>query len=99
LLGDVQIGRRGADDLAEVDAEIVAAYIEGLSDEGHPAEPGQVARLHALQMAVFSGLSSVPVEYLGAPPSPARDRLARARASIATYCLDLVDATNGTTRT
>jgi hypothetical protein len=44
-------------------------------------------------MAVFSGLSSVPVEYLGAPPSPARDRLARARASIATYCLDLVDAT------
>ena len=70
LLGDVQIGRRSADDLAAIDAEIVAAYVEGFADESHRPHPAQVARLHALQMAVFTGLSSMPFEHLGAPPAP-----------------------------
>ncbi len=93
LLGDVQIGRRPADDLAAIDEEIVPAYIEGLADECHVVDPEQVARLHALQMAVFSGLSSMPFEHLGSPPSPDLDRLAATRAAITTYCLDRVDAT------
>jgi hypothetical protein len=93
LLGDVQIGRRPADDLTAIDAVIVPAYAEGLRDESHAADPAQVERLHALQMAVFTGLSSMPFEHLGAPPSPALDRLAATRAAIATYCLDLVQAT------
>lgn len=95
LLGDVQIGRRHADDLAAIDAAIVPAYVEGLNDEGRTAEPGQVARLHALQMAVFTGLSSMPFEHLGAPPSPELERLAATRAAITTYCLDRVEATDG----
>ena len=94
LLGDVQIGRRPADDLAAVDAGIVPAYVEGLTDEGYEAEPAQVERLHALQMAVFSGLSSMPFEHLGDPPSPALERLAATRAAITTYCLDRVEATH-----
>jgi hypothetical protein len=98
LLGDVQIGRRPADDLAAVDAQIVPAYVEGLTDEGYAAEPAKVARLHALQMAVFIGLSSMPFEHLGDPPSPALDRLAATRAAITTYCLDRVEATQVTTQ-
>ena len=97
LLGDVQIGRRPADDLAAVDAQIVPAYVAGLTDEGYAADPAQVLRLHALQMAVFSGLSSMPFEHLGDPPSPALERLAATRAAITTYCLDRVEATQATT--
>jgi hypothetical protein len=98
LLGDVQIGRRPADDLAAIDAGIVPAYVDGLRAEGHGAEPARVARLHALQMAVFSGLSSMPFEHLGTPPSPELDRLAATRAAITTYCLDRVEATERTPR-
>ncbi len=92
LLGDIQIGRRHADTLAAIDAEIVPAYLEGLIEEGHGAVPAQVARLHALQMAVFSGLSSMPFEHLGDAPSPALERLAATRAAITTYCLDRIEA-------
>ena len=98
LLGDVQIGRRPADDLAAVDARIVPAYVEGLTDEGYAAEPEQVLRLHALQMAVFIGLSSMPFEHLGDPQSPALEQLAATRAAITTYCLERVEATQVTTR-
>jgi hypothetical protein len=99
LLGDVQIGRRPADDLAATDATIVAAYVKGLVDEGHTPEPAHVARLHALQMTVFSGLSSIPFEHLGAAPSAALEQLAETRAAITTYCLDQIEATNDTART
>ena len=34
LVGDVQIGRRGADDLAELDEALVTAYVAGLRAEG-----------------------------------------------------------------
>ena len=61
LLGTRKIGRRPADDLAAIDARIVPADVEGLTDEGYRAEPEQVMRLHALQMAVFIGLSSMPL--------------------------------------
>lgn len=93
LLGDAQIGRRGADDLADLDARIVPAYVDGLTAEGHTVDPTQVERLHALQMAVFAGLSSMPFEHLGDQPSPELDRLATTRAAITTYCLDRVEAT------
>ncbi len=98
LVGDVQIGRRPADDLAAVDARIVPAYIDGLAAEGYTAESRQVTRLHVLQMVVFTGLSSMPVEHLGAPPSPRLERLAAARAAITTYCLDQIELTGATTR-
>lgn len=96
LLGDVQIGRRGADDLDVVDARIVPAYVDGLADEGHAVDPSQVERLHALQMAVFTGLSSMPFEHLHAQLSPELEALAATRAAITTYCLDRVEATGGT---
>lgn len=98
LLGDVQIGRRPADDLAAIDAEIIPAYIEGLTDEGQTVESQYVTRLHLLQMTVFTGLSSMPFEHLGAPPHPDLDRLAATRAAITTYCLDQIEATDNTTQ-
>ena len=98
LLGDIQIGRRCADDLAELDTAIVTSYLQGLTAEGHTAERAQVTRLHALQMTVFSGLSSMPFEHLHAAPSPELEQLATTRAAITTYCLDQIEATTATAR-
>ena len=93
VLGEVQLGRRPADTLAETDAAVVPAYVEGLAVESMVTDPALVTRLHALQMLIFSGLSSMPFEHLASPPSPELDTLAAGRASLATYCLDLVDST------
>lgn len=93
VLGEVQLGRRRAASLAQTDAAVVPAYVEGLAAEDMIVDQGLVERLHALQMLIFSGLSSMPFEHLGSPPSPQLDTLAADRAAIATYCLDLVDNT------
>ena len=95
LLGDVQIGRRTADSLAEIEAEILPAYVRGLADEGRLVDQDLVGRLHALQMMVFSGLSIMPFEHLAAPPSADLIKLARDRATIAEFCLDLVEQRGG----
>ena len=82
LIGDVQIGKQRAGDLAARDDAHVAAYVRGLRDEGfHIPEP-VVRRAHALHMLMMSGLSALPVELLDQPPPraggpgrrPRRDR-------------------------
>jgi hypothetical protein len=93
VLGDVQLGRRPGASLAETDAAVVPAYVEGLAVEGMPVDPTVVRRLHALQMLIFSGLSSMPFEHLDAAPSPKLTNLAADRAALATYCLNLAEAT------
>ena len=93
VLGEVQLGRRPAATLAQTDAAVGPEYVQGLVDEGMVVDPALVNRLHALQMLIFSGLSSMPFEHLASPPSPQLDRIAADRATIATYCLDLVERT------
>lgn len=93
LLGEVQLGRRPAATLAQTDAVIVPAYVEGLAAEGMFVDPVLVTRLHALQMMIYSGISSLPFEHLDSPPSPELTTIASDRAVLTTYCLDLVDRT------
>lgn len=93
VLGDVQLGRRPADTLAETDAGVMPAYVEGLAAEGMVVDPALVTRLHAVQMLIFTGLSSMPFEHLASPPSPELETLAANRAALATYCLDLAEST------
>lgn len=50
-------------------------------------------RAHALLMVIFSGLSAIPVEYLGSAPTPELHRVTAERAAAARFMLDLVDAT------
>ena len=64
LVGDVQIGRGRADTLAETEAAIVPAYVEGLRAEGCDLPLAAVRRAHALQLAIFSGISAVPFDLL-----------------------------------
>lgn len=98
LVGDVQIGARPADTLAETEAACVPAYAEGLRAEGVEVDHDTVARAHALHLMLFTGLSAP----LTSPPPPGADPSttahdARERAEIARFCLGLVEATSGRT--
>lgn len=95
LVGDVQVGRRSPDLLPETDAACVPAYVAGLRDEGLDAPEKSVRRAHALQLLLFTGLSTLPFELLESPPTPELIGVAADRAAIARFCLDLVDATGG----
>jgi hypothetical protein len=94
LVGDVQIGKRPADDLAERDEACLAAYVEGLRAEGMAAEASDVRRAHALQLMIFTGLSTLPFEYLDAGPTPELTELVAGRAEIARYSMALLAATD-----
>lgn len=93
LVGDVQLGRRDPGDLAVRDEACLMAYVAGLAAEGLAVPTRTVRRAHALQLAIFSGLSAVPFELLDQPQTSALHRLAAARAAVATHSMDLLDAT------
>ena len=96
LVGDVQIGRGRADTLAETEAAIVPAYVEGLRAEGCDLPLAAVRRAHALQLAIFSGISAVPFDLLPRwddASAPALLAVARNRAAVARLSMDLLDAT------
>ena len=95
LIGDVQIGKRRAGDLAARDDAHITEYVRGLRDEGCEVRETDVRRAHALHMVMMSGLSTVPTELLDRPPSPALDAMVADRAAIATFCLDRVASTAG----
>ncbi len=94
LIGDVQIGKRRAGDLAARDDANLAQYVRGLRDEGCDVAEGDVRRAHALHMLIMSGLSAVPTELLDQPPSPALEAQFADRAAIAAFCLDRIATTS-----
>ena len=93
LVGDLQLGKRGGDDLAELDAAITDAYVAGLRAEGDQTPLEVVRRGHAVSMHIFSGISALPVEDLDQPDSPELRARFEARAALATYSLDLLEST------
>lgn len=93
LVGEVQVGRRTATDLAVRDEACTAAYVEGLRAEGDDTPAAVVRRGHALKLLLYVGLSTLPVEHLGADPTPELHEVAAERAAIARYSLHLVEQT------
>lgn len=93
LIGDVQTGERSAAELPALERVCLPAYVDGLRDEGVDVPLAQVRRTHALLLLLFAGLSALPFEALGGPPSDEAVRVARERADAARWILDLVDAT------
>ena len=90
LVGDVQVGRRTAASLAEVESVIVPAYVEGLRAEGCDIPESVVRRAHALHLMVWVGLSTLPFEHLDAPVTPELEHVAAERAATARFSLDLL---------
>ena len=93
LVGDVQVGRQKAADLARVEEAILPAYVEGLRTEGWEVPASVVRRAHALQLMIFTGLSTLPFEHLESAPTPALQQDAAERAAIARFSLDLLNDT------
>ena len=93
LLGDLQLGRSPAHELHRNETACTAAYVEGLRAEGCDVEAALVRRAHALLMLIFSGMSAIPVEHLGSPPTPESHRITAERAAAARFMLDMVDVT------
>ncbi len=93
LVGDVQLGLRSSEDLAERGEACLAAYREGLLAEGFEIDLAALRRAHALHLMIFTGLSTLPFELLGEEITPALGELAAGRASIARHCLDLLEST------
>lgn len=93
LLGELQLGRRPAAELPDLEAVCLPAYFRGLQQEGCAVGLDLVRRAHAILMFLFWGLTAVPLEVLfgAAPPGSAAVMGERARA--AAFVLDLVDAT------
>ena len=69
LVGDVQVGRRSGDDLAAIDDAIFAGYMAGLRAEECWIPDDVVRRAHALQLMLFTGLSTLPLEHLDQEPT------------------------------
>ena len=95
LVGDLQIGRRSAEGLAELDEALVTAYVAGLRAEGCAIPEEQVRRAHALCLLVMTGLSTLPFDLFDAPLTPQVQAMAADRAAVARYALDLLDHTEG----
>lgn len=93
LVGEVQLDRQSPTTLVETDATITDAYRRGLAADGLAVSHSELRRAHALQLLLFTGLSALPFDELGEPPSRLGP-LATSRAALATYCLDLVAATS-----
>jgi hypothetical protein len=93
----VQLGLRpvaSPEEVADLDEAITRAYLGGLADEGVAVDPAVVRRGHAVSMMLFVALPGVPVELLDSTPDEERLRaLCAARAALASYSLDLLDAT------
>lgn len=97
LVGEIQIGRRPAADMADLERSVLPAYLAGLHAEGSGISGDVVRRAHALQVAIFTALSTIPFEHLGQDPTPELAQLAGERATIARFSLDLLDDTNRVT--
>jgi hypothetical protein len=95
LVGDIQIGRRRADGLAELDEAIVTAYVAGLRAEGCDIPEVDVRRGHALCLMIMTGLSTVPFDLFESPITPETQRIAADRATLARHALDLLESTAG----
>jgi hypothetical protein len=93
LVGDLQIGKRSARGLAELDEAIVSAYVEGLRAEGCQLPEAVVRRAHALTLLLMTGLSAVPFDLFDGPVDERTTRIAADRAELARFSLDLVAAT------
>jgi hypothetical protein len=95
LIGDVQIGRRSAEGLAELDEAIVAAYVAGLRAERCDVPEAQVRRSHALCLLLMTGLSALPFDLFDRPVDEETLRISADRAELARFALELEAATRG----
>jgi hypothetical protein len=84
LIGLAHAGELGVSKLAEVDAAILPAYLEGLADENYDFDPDEVRFGYIGSMTVRSAFTAIPFEMLdaGAAPTMFADRLRLTRVLV-----------------
>jgi hypothetical protein len=90
LVGDVQLGKRPSDGLAELDEALVTAYVTGLRAEGCEIPEEEVRRGHALCLLLMAGLTMLPFDLFEGPVDDETLRISADRAAVARFALDLV---------
>lgn len=96
LVGDLQLGLHQVDDVAALDQVLVDAYHAGLADEGLDCDRRLVRRCHAVSMVLFGALPMVVMDELDGSREVDDEWLhavCAARAALASYSVDLLDAT------
>ena len=96
LVGEIQLGRQEVSSLETIDEAILPSYVDGLRAEGSEISLDTVRRAHALHLMLYTGLSTVPFEYLGEATTPALHQLSADRAAIPRFSISLLDATETT---
>lgn len=65
VMSEIDLGRRPAADLPDLQVAALRGFSRGLADAGFTVPPPELARAHAIQLAIASGVSAVPLEQLG----------------------------------
>jgi hypothetical protein len=95
LLGEVQLGRRTAQAVPQLEQACVPAYVQGLREEGCTTPTHQVRRALAIAMTIFHAIPSIPYEHRTTEARPEQRPLFANRATMARCVLDLLEATGG----
>ena len=90
VLGQIQLAERSADDLDQLDALSLEAFAAGVAAEGGPATLDQIARARANTMAIFCGMTAVPLESLTEPETPRLHQFFAARRRVAQFVFHLL---------
>ncbi|WP_374456344.1 phosphotransferase [Nocardioides sp.] len=95
LVGEIQMRRLDADGLPERAAACLEAYADGLAAEGGSVDADVLRRSHAVSLALFNGLPSIPAEALAEEDQEAAAHHVAQRAAMAAYSFDVLAATEG----
>jgi hypothetical protein len=96
LVGLASAGQTPLTDLPRIDAVIFAGYLDGLSDEGYGADPGEVRAGYVGGLAARSALCLLPLERLACePPSPDLQALFLRRLQLTRRVHDLTAEIHG----
>jgi hypothetical protein len=86
----VESGEIGVNDIAEVEATILPAYVAGLAREGLSIDPAVVRRAYDVGLVLRCAFTALPLEPLAGPPrsDPATSALFVRRAKWARLLID-----------
>lgn len=70
VISNVELGRRPASSLLDIQRVCLDGYRAGLADSGLEVAAADLARAHAVQLAIAAGIQSIPVERLGDADTP-----------------------------
>ncbi|MCW2752265.1 MAG: hypothetical protein JWR83_3375 [Aeromicrobium sp.] len=88
VISNVELGQAPAASLPGIQQVCLEGYRAGLADSGLEVATSELARAHAVLLAIAAGIQSIPVERLGDPDTPELRAFAAERVSALRHILD-----------